>query len=299
MSCTNRTLCPQLICITAILFLACKPSNLFSSQETSRSKYKEQASNNLSLLDHDKTPDSSQASCGPSISSARELSDTMQAIDKGPALISPPNRPDLRIAALAALSAVPKSLLRLFFHTNQGIIIIGDEARACLTASPSEVEQALLQGQEIAVCWQAPSHNQPLRLLLKPDVTAVRGSMLRLFAYLHAEYFMERLQDTRISAEFKTPPWQKLLSGFQATREKISAAFVEDLIAEGSPQLLLMKKYRENSPIAFGNMVYANAVDSYYCNQKTREHLAASFKQVYKTITDTADPNSLVAILGY
>lgn len=278
---------------------ACKPSDIFPSKKTTPASDTKAANKQLDLLDQNLNPAHTEAVCGYDVRSYDELSESLKSLSASPAIMTPPNREDLRLATLSALSAVPGSIQRLFFKTNNGQILIGDEALSCQTSQISEEERNILNGKEIAVCWRAPDNKRSLQLILKPDALIIRQSLVRLFAYMYTEYFMERIQSNDLSPSLQSAAWQKLISGFKVSRDKLSTAYLNDLSSEKSQQLELMKKYREKSPAAFGNMVFANAIDSYYCNQKTRTQLSKSFKSVYTLITDSSDPNSLISIIGY
>lgn len=290
------------IYLSLILLLSicgCKPSDIFSAQNTNQASNTKGAVQKLDLLDQNLSPAYAEAACGLDIRGYDELSEPLKSLATSPAIVTPLNREDLRLATLSALSAVPGSLQRLFFKTNNGLILIGDEVQSCQTPQLSEEERNILKGKEIAVCWRAPDNKRSLQLILKPDALIIRQSLLRLFAYMYSEYFMERIQSNGLPPSFQSSAWQKLINSFKVSRDKLSNAYLNDLSSEKSQQFELMKKYKEKSPAAFGNMVFANVIDSYYCNQKTRAQLSKSFKSVYNTITDSSDPNSLIAIIGY
>ncbi len=197
-------------------------------------------------------------------------------------------------AVIGTLANVPENLLRLFFDTAGGQIIVGETTDACRdTPFTSEEREALGNLKSTPSCWVAPSGNQPLRIVLQPNPKLIRFALIRLFTFVQTEYFLARIEQPEAPAPFNQPAWQNYISEFAKMRDTLTVAFIADVKAQHKPLIAerLSKEYQSDS-VRFGNIIYANAVDSYYCSTESKAIFAKDFKETWGVYTDRATLHS-------
>ena len=212
--------------------------------------------------------------------------------------ITPEGDSPFRSAVIGTLAAVPTSLLKLYFTILHGQIVIGDAQSQCRSAPFANSERPLVGNAEATSCWLSPSGSQPLRMVVMADVTKIRSSLLRLFAYWEAEYFIPGLRAPNVPAYFSTPEWKAYADAFITERGKIAASFLLDLKTMQGIDASKLNTFSSTDPNAFGNFIYANAVDSYYCSSVTRSEFMNQFRSTWNAFTDTGSKYATAKELG-
>ena len=210
-----------------------------------------------------------------------------------------PGDSTLKNAVIGALESVPEPFLQAFFHVFKGQILIGNATVMCKAAPFSKGQRELIGKQEsVSACWLAPSSGQPMRMVLNPDVMVIRSSILRLFAYWHTEFFVNGLLQSGVQAPFNGENWQNYAHSFIAERGRLVSAFISDLSVRGQTSSKKLLDYNVADPSGFGNLIYANAVDSYYCSLSTRRAFQVAFKSTWSVFTDKTNPVATASELG-
>jgi len=237
--------------------------------------------------------------CGADRPSQTKLPDYITALSTSKAIVNMTNNTAARDAVLTTLAVVPKGLLQLFFVVGNGQIIIGGGSETCASTPFTKTERAIFGANaKVPSCWIGPTSSLPLRLVLDADPKLIRFSLLRLLAYVQAEYFITRLQSPDLPAPLSTPEWKTYATSFAASRDRLANGFLADMKAAGNTKVVEMAQHFATDPVRFGNMVYANAVDSFYCSATTHRTFQSSFANTWKVYTDPADAQSPLAYLG-
>lgn len=265
-------------------WLACRPPA--NSNSTTRS-----------LDNFAKTPEQKLTlnSCGPSYDGKQTLPAHVEALK------SAVDAPDdvMRNAVLGVLVVVPKPILAPFFLSGGRVLVSKDAPQIC-RATPFSPEEKELAGQGGApmTCWQQAQPGQPPRLVVAPNVVLIRHSLLRLFAYTYTEFFVARIASPKAPEPFNKPEWRSAVQGFERSRDKLAVAFLADLNAQRSPSQALLAKFYTADAVRFGNYVFAEALDSYFCSAKARTTFATDFKEAWQVFTDKSAPHSPVNLFG-
>ena len=237
--------------------------------------------------------------CGVADISQAKLPAYINDLNASKAIVSTPSDIAARNAVLTTLAIAPKSLIQLFFAVGNGQIIIGGGTTACSNTPFTTTARAIFGAtSRVRSCWIAPTSSEPLRLVLDADPKLIRFSLLRLLAYVQAEYFLQRVQSPNIGAPFNSIEWKAYGNGFAANRQRLTNAFLTDMKAAGNNKVGEMALHNSNDPVSFGNMVYANAVDSYYCSVSTNKTFQTSFAGTWRVYTDATDAYSPLLHLG-
>jgi hypothetical protein len=256
------------------------------------------ANGSAALLDSTGNQMTSIGQCGTTYSSLDGLPEHIAQLDKAGVIKGVEARPELRLAVLSALSAVPRSLLKLFFVNLRGQVLIGAARQLCKDTPLTSEERELLGGSsDIPACWIG-DNRAPLRLVLADDAPMIRGVLLRLFAYMYSEYFMARVKDPGAPSKFRDENWQGLISGFSESKSRLSSAFMTDNQGGDPARVARLEKYMTASSEQFATMVFANAVDSYYCGAATQRAFAANFPKTFAAFIDGTRPSSPIKIFG-
>ena len=236
--------------------------------------------------------------CGIAFDGNGELPPAAASLGKFLNIVSPGDA-SLRNAVIGTLEAVPRPLLQLFFTVFNGQIVIGDATNLCKATPFTNSQKPLVSaGKNATSCWLSPSNGQGLRMVLSPEVISIRSSLLRLFAYWQMEFVIEGLLKPGIPAPFKTSDWQTYAQDFIAERGKLASAFLTDMSAQVTANGTKLKEYNAQDPVGFGNLIYANAVDSYYCARQTRDEFQGSFKKAWSVFTDQTSGLGVAKELG-
>lgn len=212
--------------------------------------------------------------------------------------ISPAEESPFRNAVMGALAAVPTPLLKLYFVVLHGQIVVGNAQTECRSAPFTNAQRPLVGNAEATSCWLSPSGNQLLRMVVMADVTKIRSSLVRLFAYWEAEYFVPGLQGPNPPAYFNTAEWKAYADAFVTERGKIAASFLLDVRAMQGVDATKLTTFSSTDPNAFGNFIYANAVDSYYCSAATRSEFMNQFRNTWNAFTDVGSKYATAKELG-
>lgn len=206
---------------------------------------------------------------------------------------------EFRNAALGAMEAVPENLMGAFFGLKGKIIISSKAESLCQNVKLSPAEKGLA-GPNIVVpaCWRQSAPGLPPEIVLPEDREVIRHSLLRMFSYVFAEAFVEGIENAQ-SGSFATAEAKSAAAGFKAERASLAATFLEDLKALNRPEVYSkMLNFSKNDSVKFGNYVYAEALDSYYCSEKSRETFESMFSTTWLRFTNVDITNSPVTLFG-
>ncbi|MEN9834209.1 MAG: hypothetical protein RL011_402 [Pseudomonadota bacterium] len=212
-------------------------------------------------------------------------------------VIDSPGDTSLKDAVIGTLEAIPRPLLALYFQVFRGRIEIGDAATECKAAKLTNAEKPLVNdGQRPSSCWLGSGGN--LRMVLSPEAIVIRSSLVRLFAYWHMEFFIEGLKRSDVPEAFKSANWQSYAQGFSQERMQLAKNLLSDVTAAGLNTDQRLKDFSNKDPVAFANLVYANAVDSYYCSSGTRDEFKKRFPATWAAFTNTGSNYGIAKELG-
>jgi hypothetical protein len=252
----------------------------------------------VALLDGSGEKVTAVGECGPNFANMEVVPAALLNLDRAGVLKGVESKPELKLALLSALAAVPRSLLQLFFLNLRGEILVTDANKICKDTSLTQEERELLGGPaDINACWVAEG-KEPLRLVLAENQHLIRSVLVRLFAYMYSEYFIARIQDTNAPAKFQESSWRELTTAFVENNQLLTDAFVTDSKNFGHQKIVALEKLRSVNPRKFANMVFANAVDSYYCSAESNQTFASRFKLTYGVFTEASRPLTPVNVFG-
>ena len=257
-----------------------------------------QPSRGIALLDGSGEKVTAVGECGPNFANLDVVPAAFLNLDRAGVLKGVESKPELKLALLSALAAVPRSLLQLFFLNLRGEILVTDANKICKDTPLTQEERELLGGPtEISACWVAEA-KEPLRLVLAENPHVIRSVLLRLFAYMYSEYFIARIQDTNAPAMFQESNWRELTTAFIENNQLMTEAFVADSKNFGHQKMVSLENLRSANPRKFANMVFANAVDSYYCSAQSNQAFASRFKLTYGVFTEASRPLTPIKVFG-
>ncbi len=195
--------------------------------------------------------------------------------------------------ALGVLTSVPGLLLDIFFKSG-GEVIIGDEALSVCKDTPFSAGERELASSSgvIPSCWHQDKPGIAPKIYISNDPKLIHHSLVRLFAYMYTEFFVARISDQSSPSTFQTPEWKEKLESFLAVRSDLAEAFLRDLKQGKYSTFDSLNKFRQKDANRFGNYVFAEALDSYYCSDETRATFQSQFPQTYKIFTDSTNPNA-------
>jgi len=274
------------VALAALAVLACKPP--YGSPDSSSAK-------SLDNLAKDDNATAVDNRCGRDVTAA---STALSApVRQALALVDAPTVA-LKDAAASALTAVPERLMAPFLNAG-GKIRIGDGAESeCAGSSLAAAEKDLAGNQPIRACWRQPEGGGAPELLIAGDETVVRHSLLRLFAYVYAEFFVTKIADPNAPAPFNNAEWRAAAQGFQERRGALAAALLADLSQAGAQAYTRLKTFHDRDATRFANFVLAEAVDSYYCTPKARAIFENRFRGAWKLFTDSTTPHAPLSVFG-
>jgi hypothetical protein len=227
--------------------------------------------------------------CGPTLASGADAPVKVQKYDTPQTIDSTQADQASRLAMLDALSAAPQTLLDIILGRLGAKIVIGPQATSLCHDTPFSAEERIVAGAAatngISSCWLAPSGGEPLRLAIVNDPKLIRFSMLRLLAYTYTQYIATRLaNDPAAPADMAAAAHR-----FVADNQRLAAAFYAD---QGKPV----------DPASIsdstGYMVYANAIDSYYCSAQEQQSFHSQFPQTWAVFTDAGTVDSPLRQMG-
>ncbi len=258
--------------------LACKPQNDGPAQETAKVR-------SLDGLTGAKT----EYVCG-----STTIPDYAKPLQ---ALIEPKDAP-LTAELMSTAAALPAAVAQLMAGVRARIILVPDGVKACEGTPFTAEEKALnVSAEPTRACWRQTG-GEPPELLIEADVAVIRTSLVRLGSYFFTEFLLPRLQNAQAPAPFNSPEWKNAASAVIAARTRLGEAFLEDL--KGAPADTREKfvKLRDKDAVAFGNVVLAEAQDSYYCSKASRDVFRSKFEATWAVFADGGDPQSPMSLFG-
>ncbi|MBM4254047.1 MAG: hypothetical protein FJ146_18930 [Deltaproteobacteria bacterium] len=286
-----------ILILTFIAACGCKRAAVRPSQDAAQDQ------GSVALLDTSGKQLTAVGQCGATFNNLQQVPPHLAALDTAGVIRGVETKPELRFAVLSALAAVPRSLLQLLFVNLQGQLVVGDAASLCKDTPLSPEEKEML-GKEmpgdaptIPACWIG-DHQAPLRLVVAENSQVIRGVLLRLFAYMYSEYFMARVQDPGAPSKFRDPQWQELINNFADLKARLTLAYLADHQRVAPAKIAILERFRSASPQQFTNMIFANAVDSYFCTAMSRQSFATTLPQTFQVFTDVTKPSAPLKIFG-
>ena len=236
--------------------------------------------------------------CGIDYSTNSTLPPNLEGIEKSLNIDVPVLAKGLKNDVVGALASVPRALIKMFFVVLHGQIVVGDAAGLCKTGALSDGQKKFLGTTAVTACWLSPKNNNPLRLVVSSDADTIRSSVLRLFAMWESEFIMDGLVAATVPSAFDASEWKSYAEAFVTERNKIADAFLNDMTNQFSADLDQLTEEKNADPKAFANLVYANAVDSYYCSAETRNEFSTKFKATWAVFTDANSKYNFAKELG-
>jgi hypothetical protein len=189
------------------------------------------------------------------------------------------------------LDAAPLELLRPFAAAG-GIVVVKDTVaaaeRACEKAPLSPSERSV-SGGKIQACWTA----NPTRIILPPVKERIRSDLIRELSYFFTEYFVDRGASAK-GLDGLEP--QAFFTGFAETRAKLKTAFLADIKSNEAAYKKLTTVYSDKKQ---GDIVYAEAIDSYYCSADSKAKFRDNFKASWDVFTDSDAEYAPVQVFGH
>jgi hypothetical protein len=214
------------------------------------------------------------------------------------AAITAPNDA-LKNAAIGVLMRLPENLASPFFAAGGKIVITEMATEQCAgTLSEAERTFAGPSAKEPRACWRQPSDGEAPEIVVAASEEDVHHGLLRMFAYVFADFFVAR---TAASAdpEVNTPTWRQAIEGFKAARSTLATTFLAELDQPATQEAFnRLEGFRAAAGERFDGFVAAEAVDSFYCSDATRQAFWKRFPKTYAAFIGTADQQALVHEFG-
>jgi hypothetical protein len=226
-----------------------------------------------------------------------------------------PEKRALQDEVLGTLYAVAPGLRSFYFEGLKGTIVLdAANAQVCkelgLTADDKEFVGADVPA--VPACWRVQSGKKP-ELLLVNDAELARHALVRLFGYFLMEAFVDHVDDLKDGdVDGKVLDKLKALKGM---RSDLAKAFLADLRAAadaernkaeapkpGEPSwVAAYDRFRkfdnesEKQVAKFGNYVFAEAIDSYFCTSLSHQSFEKNFSRTYRAFTTAPDDDKKVS----
>lgn len=214
--------------------------------------------------------------------------------------IEPLNSP-FKDTVLGTATALPKPIALLLTGSNTRLRIVPDAAALCVGTPFATAEKGIAGAtQPLNACWRQNAGERP-ELILQADASVIKRSFLRLGAYMFSEFLMKRVESASQPAALDAATWGKWKQAavtFNNARGALAAALLIDLKAIDATAAAKFEQMNAVDPIAFGNIALAEAQDSYYCNDASRQSFATRFSKTYAVFANTQNPESMVSLLG-
>ncbi len=269
--------------MVAVLAVSCRPTNKGGAESSTKS------------LDNVGKAPSAQTtnSCGINYTGSETLSATVKELMPRIEAAAP-----YKNAVIGALTAVPTNLLLPFVKAG-GKVVVSDEAAAKCQGTPFSAGERELIGTptKVPACWKIEP-GQGAVIYLSPSVKLIRHNTVRLFGYFYTEFFVAKITDPATPAPFSDKKWQGAAAAFIAERDALAANFLVDLLPSNKPLHDSLEKIQAIDAKSFGNYIFAEALDSYYCSLKARDTFGTDFKLTYQRFTNAENTNSVVNQFG-
>ncbi len=269
--------------LVAFLAVSCRPTNKGGSESSTKSL------DNVGKAASEQTVNS----CGIKYTGSQTISATVKELV--PRIEAAPR---YKNAVIGALTAVPTNLL-LPFVAAGGKIVVSDDAAAKCQGTPFSAGERELVGTpaKVPACWKIEP-GQGAVIYLSPSVKLIRHNTVRMFGYFYTEFFVAKISDPAAPAPFTDKKWQAAATAFIAERDALAANFLVDLLPSNRPLHDSLEKIQTTDAKSFGNYIFAEALDSYYCSLSARSTFGREFKLTYQRFTNTENANSVVNQFG-
>ncbi len=198
---------------------------------------------------------------------------------------------------IGALTAVPTNLLLPFAKAGGKIVVTSDAAAKCKDTPFSAGEREMI-GTPTAVpaCWKIEDKTPVI--YMKPSIKLIRHNTVRMFGYFYTEFFVAKISDPAAPAPFNDQKWKAAATAFVAERDALAANFLVDLEPANKALHERLAKIQASDAKSFGNYIFAEAIDSYYCSKAARATFEKDFKLTYQRFTAESNANSVVSQFG-
>lgn len=207
-------------------------------------------------------------------------------------------RPKHKNAVIGALTAVPQGMLKPFSAAGGRIVITADTPTKC-QGTPFSVGDAQMAGTPNALpaCWKIEPGVGPV-IYMKPSVKLIRHATVRMFGYFYTEFFVAKVLDPLAPAPFNDLKWKDAATAFVAERDALAASFLLDLEPANKALHDSLVKVQATDAKSFGNYIFAEATDSYYCSAQSRETFGKQFNLTYQRFANGANAHSATSTFG-
>jgi hypothetical protein len=173
----------------------------------------------------------------------------------------------VRDLVLRALTAIPKRIKDLFFKKARIKLVKSPEC-----SFPTETSQSQFREESPDGCWDKTALKEhKIIALLKLDPDAIEHTTVRLIGLFYADLLKGHYDQTDTSRA----------SLFGALKQSLPSAFFMDLNSQGQDPKPLSDYYNQLQGFdkeQFERSLLADAFDSQYCNDQTREVFEQKFK---------------------
>lgn len=202
----------------------------------------------------------------------------------------------LRYAVAGALTAVPRTMQRVFFSTAGGKIqVVSDVQAKCDKGGPSEAKKRFFaearksgESYQLDGCWSAEGEN--LMIYVKDDAEKIHHGLLRVFASAYADFFTARLKlvGDKLPASSRAE-MTKRVERFDRQKAAVARALLMDLETQDPKKAEAFAELKKEDEAAFESQVFAETIDSAYCSTATANVLDTKFPNVAKVVNQGAD----------
>jgi hypothetical protein len=169
------------------------------------------------------------------------------------------------------------------------------DACSDLPLTAAEKAFAAEDGTAPLACWQLHASGDRPVIYVSADPVAIRHALVRVFAYMYEQLFVERL--TALAPPAGQPALMAALAAFGSERDKIGVALLADAIPAGAQVVSRLSAFRAADTLRYGEFVLAEAADSYYCSPATRSTMNTRFPATRAAFVGTT-ANALARQLG-
>lgn len=180
-----------------------------------------------------------------------------------------------KMAIGQALTAVPVNLRNFMFNTDLTINIkdkaeIDNICNVMYTTERSLLQERYQKGNGFSVCWIKPQNSFTPQIYIEKSIPAIKHSMIRLFSYLYTQLVIPTLLSKHNTLAYSE----------SINIDRLANAFILDL---NSSNRFKAFSYIKTIPFeALKNFIFADAMDSFYCNSSSLLSFQSNFIKTYR-----------------
>lgn len=177
------------------------------------------------------------------------------------------NEATLTKAVLQGLGSVPPSLQKMFFKEMGGGIIVGDEYR-----SDCNLKKNIAAGIPLASCINLEPETSGIVIKLPPDAALITRDVALSIYYAIGNVLLWNFEDKR--AEYFN---------------RLNPAFALDIAKQGLGKEMQNPNIVDINTVSLTVAIFANAIDSLTCSEKTANDMRSKFKNTSLVIDNMRD----------